>query len=463
MQQFFRKHRPDYLITLSMVVLMLLGLVIIYAVSPALAERINAGSQTGVLDHNHFMYRQLGYLGIGILAFILTAFMPLEFWRKYRMQILVAGVALSALLVILPSALTISVNGATRWINLGFISFQPAELLKFGLVVFMAGFLATRIKQNSVDNRDETLIPLLIVLGLLAFLVVVAQKDMGTMFALLAIFLVSLFMAGVNRKHMSMIVGGILAAGVLLVITFPHRMARILTFLNPEGDPNGAGYHINQALIAVGSGGFTGKGLGQSIQAFGYLPEAANDSIFAILAEKFGFIGTILVLAIFGFLFYRIIRVMERAPTPFMRLLVAGVFGWLVAHTLVNIGAMLSILPLTGVTLPFLSFGGTSLLFIMAALGLVVNVSRYTVHGEITSLPESSSRADKRLSRLQTPKSRSPYISVRFARFSAFFLAKFRLPAITNKTLMEIEEKPNADTRGRRRLGGSRNPGISYT
>ena len=405
--QSFRRHRPDYLITLSMIVLMLLGLVIIYAVSPALAERINSTAGENSLDHNHFMYRQLGYLGIGVLAFVATAFIPLEFWRKHRLHILGLAAICSILLVILPSALTISVNGATRWINLGFISFQPAELLKFGLVVFMAGFLATRVTQNKVDSRDETLVPLLVVLGVISFLVVVAQKDMGTMFALLAIFLTTLFISGVNRKHMTMIVGGIAAAGVLLVITFPHRMARILTFLNPEGDPNGAGYHINQALIAVGSGGVSGKGLGQSIQAFGYLPEAANDSIFAILAEKFGFIGTVLVLVIFGFLFYRIIRVMERAPTGYMRLLVAGVFGWLVAHTLVNIGAMLSILPLTGVTLPFLSFGGTSLLFIMAALGLVVNVSRYTVHGTIKEeVPNANTRGGRRVRGSRYPSAR---------------------------------------------------------
>ncbi|HSX28140.1 MAG TPA: putative peptidoglycan glycosyltransferase FtsW [Candidatus Saccharimonadales bacterium] len=403
----FRRHRPDYLITLSMVVLMLLGLVIIYAVSPALAERINATGQGGNLDHNHFMYRQLGYLVIGVIAFLVTAFVPLDFWRKCRTQIFGAAVVLSVLLVLLPGALTISVNGATRWINLGFISFQPAELLKFGLVIFMAAFLSSRIREQKLDSRDETIMPLVIILGLVSLLVVVAQKDMGTMFALLAIFLVSLYMAGVNRRNMAMLIGGIIAAGVLLVVTFPHRMARILTFLNPQGDPNGAGYHINQALIAVGSGGFSGRGLGQSIQAFGYLPEAANDSIFAILAEKFGFIGTIIVLCIFGFLFFRIIRVMERAPTDYMRLLVAGVFGWLVAHTLVNIGAMLSVLPLTGVTLPFLSFGGTSLLFIMAALGLVVNVSRYTVH--------SSGK----------------------------------------------EEATNANTRRGRRLGGSRHPSLS--
>lgn len=404
---FIRKHRPDYLIIVAMVLLMLLGLVVIYAVSPALAERINATTPDSTLDHNHFMYRQLGYLGIGIAAFAAAAFVPVEFWRKFRIQILAGAVLCSILLIILPGSLTISVNGATRWLNLGFISFQPAELLKFSLVIFMAGFLASRIGQGKVNSRDETIVPLLIVLGCISVLVVVAQKDMGTMFALLAIFLVTLFMSGLAKMKFLAIFGGIVAAGILLIVTFPHRMARVMTFLNPEGDVSGAGYHINQALIAVGSGGWIGKGLGQSVQAFGYLPEAANDSIFAIMAEKFGFVGTLVVLCLFGFLFLRILKVMETAPNDYMRLVVAGVFGWLAAHTIVNIGAMLSVLPLTGVTLPFLSFGGTSLLFIMAALGLVVNISRYTVHavpGKEAENADSSSRRRLRGTRHPSPR-----------------------------------------------------------
>jgi cell division protein FtsW len=359
-------------------------------VSPALVERINSGTNDS-LDHNHFMYRQVGYLLIGVLAFLATAMIPLDFWRKHKEKLLVGAVICSLLLVILPASLTISVNGATRWINLGFVSFQPAELLKFALVVFMAGFLAHRISQGKIDSREDTFKPLLIILTAIGILVVVLQKDMGTMFAVLAIFMAALYMSGAKSKNVAGVLGLIAGAAALLIITFPHRVARILTFLNPDGDLDGAGYHINQALIAVGSGGMTGKGLGQSIQAFGYLPEAANDSIFAILAEKFGFVGTLIVLIIFGFLFLRILRVMERAPTDYMRLLVAGIFGWLVVQSVVNIGAMLSILPLTGVTLPFLSFGGTSLLFIMAGLGLVLNVSRYTVH---TSTNKESSHAD---------------------------------------------------------------------
>lgn len=395
---FVRKHRPDYLITLAMVILMLLGVVVIYAVSPALAEQVNAGNGAKV-DQNHFMYRQLGYLAMGILAFVLTAVIPLEFWRRWRVHMLAGAVGMSAILLILPHALTISVNGATRWLNLGFISFQPAELIKFGLVIFMAGFLSSRIAEHKENDRQQTIQPLLILLAIIGFLVVVAEKDMGTMFAVLAIFLITLFMAGVNRRIVAGITGLIIGGGALLVITFPHRMARILTFLNPNSDPTGSGYHISQALIAVGSGGFTGQGLGQGIQAFGYLPEAANDSIFAILAEKFGFIGTVIVLALFGFLFLRILRVIERAPNDYMRLIVAGVFGWLVAQSLVNVGAMLSILPLTGVTLPFISFGGTSLLFVMASLGLVINVSRYTVYGTGKEANHADSGSGRRLGR----------------------------------------------------------------
>jgi cell division protein FtsW len=164
-------------------------------------------------------------------------------------------------------------------------------------------------------------------------------------------------------------------------------------------DTSTTGYHIHQALIAVGSGGLTGKGLGRSIQAFGYLPEAANDSIFAIFAEKFGFVGTIAVLAIFAALLMRLLRVMDNAGNEYQRLILAGVFAWVFTHSIVNIGAMLGIFPLTGITLPFLSFGGTSLLFIMGALGLSLNASRYTVHRNSNSTHEGGDTYEDRRSR----------------------------------------------------------------
>jgi cell division protein FtsW len=171
---------------------------------------------------------------------------------------------------------------------------------------------------------------------------------------------------------------------LLLIITSPHRIDRVTTFFSPASAGDASSYHINQAAIALGSGGFFGKGLGQSVQAFGYLPEAVNDSIFAILGETFGFVGLLSILAVFGALLYRIIKVMDSTIDPKLRLVVAGVFGLIATHLVVNVGAMTGVFPLTGVTLPFLSFGGTSLLFTMVGLGLVFHISRYTTHQKIT-------------------------------------------------------------------------------
>lgn len=193
-------------------------------------------------------------------------------------------------------------------------------------------------------------------------------------------------------KRFTMIVATILIGGALAIASAGHRRARVLTFLHPENDKSGSGYHINQALIAVGSGGLFGKGLGRSVQAYGYLPEAANDSIFAIMAEKFGFVGMMAVFTIYGAMLFRILGIVSRAPNNYLRFVSGGVFAWMTVQAFVNIGAMLSIMPLTGVTLPLLSFGGTSLIFTLAALGIVFHISRYTKlgHEAATPTPERS-------------------------------------------------------------------------
>ncbi len=373
------------MIVLFMSVLMLLGLVVIYSISPALTARINSAGHD--LDQNHFMYRQVAYLGVGVLAFIATSVVPIDLWRKYQNKLLIAGLVLCLVpIVARGTALSLCTNGACRWIDLGFVSLQPAEIVKFALLIFLAGFLAARIKQGKLNSPNETLWPLAIVMGIVSLLVIVLQKDLGTGIAIFGIAVTMLYVAGLNMKYFGMAILAIGALGLIFTVTSPHRIERISTFFNGASDDSGGtGYHINQALIAVGSGGVTGKGLGRSIQAFGYLPEAANDSIFAIFAEKFGFVGTIAVLGIFAALLIRLLKVMDNAGNEYQRLLVAGVFGWVFTHAIVNIGAMLGIFPLTGITLPFLSFGGTSLLFIMGALGLALNASRYTVHRNPTS------------------------------------------------------------------------------
>lgn len=375
-----RKHRGDFMIVLFMSILMLLGLVVIYSISPALSARINSAGHT--LDQNHFMYRQVAYLAVGVMAFVAASLVPLTWWKKYQNKLLIGGLALCLVPILLKgTALSLCTNGACRWIDLGFITLQPAEIVKFALLIFLAGFLAKRISEGKLNDRHETLLPLGIILAVISLVVIVLQKDLGTGITFFGIAVSMLYVAGLNKKYFGMALLAIVGAGLLLIVTSPHRLERVATFFNGAADDaSGAGYHINQALIAVGSGGVTGKGLGRSIQAFGYLPEAANDSIFAIFAEKFGFLGTVAVMAIFAALFLRLLKVMDAAANDYHRLLVAGIFGWIFTHTVVNIGAMLGIFPLTGITLPFLSFGGTSLLFIMAALGLGLNVSRYTIH-----------------------------------------------------------------------------------
>jgi cell division protein FtsW len=184
-------------------------------------------------------------------------------------------------------------------------------------------------------------------------------------------------------RQMGAFFGALAGVGALAVAVAPHRIERLTTFLSPNNDIEGSGYHINQALIAVGSGGLFGLGLGKSVQAYGYLPEAANDSIFAIYAEKFGFIGTLLVVALFGYLLIKLAKIVQHAPNTFTRLVATGVFAWIGSHTIINIGAILGILPLTGITLPFLSYGGSSLIFIMAAVGLALNVSRYSLSDRV--------------------------------------------------------------------------------
>jgi cell division protein FtsW len=362
---------------LFMCILVLLGLIIIYAISPPLAAR-----STQDLDPNHYMYRQLLYLLIGVGAFMVAFMTPADWWRKIQGRLMISALVLGTLPFLLQATpIGLCANDACRWLDFGVISFQPAEVMKFALVIFLASFLAVRMQQGRVNDVQATLVPVSLTLLAMAVIVIGLQKDLGTGITIFGIVMTMLFVAGLSKRLLLMALGASLLLGGLFTLIAPHRIERVLTFLNhSNAAEDTAAYHINQALIAVGSGGLTGKGLGQSIQAFGYLPEAANDSIFAILAEIFGFLGTIAVLVIFAALLVRLLRIMDNSANPYYRLIMAGIFGWVFSHTIVNIGAMLGIFPLTGITLPFVSFGGTSLLFMLAAMGLALQISRYTGH-----------------------------------------------------------------------------------
>lgn len=375
-----RRHRPDMQLLLFASILALLGLIVIYAISPALIARINTGGFG--LGDNYFLYRQLAFLAAGVAAFVGAYFVPLGWWHRNSGRLMLIGIGVAILPVILGATpLASCVNGACRWIDVGFLTFQPAEFMKLTLVIFLASFLSVRIKQGKLNDLQQTLVPVGMLLLAVGVIVVGLQKDLGTGITVFGVVLSILFAAGLRVRYFMALGAIVMALGVVSIAITPHRIERVLTFVDSASSTDeGASYHINQALIAVGSGGLTGKGLAQSVQAFGYLPEAANDSIFAILAEKFGFLGTLAVLAVFAALFLRLLRTMQHTTAMYPKLIVAGGFGWIFTHTVINIGAMLGIFPLTGITLPFVSLGGTSLLCMLAVLGMIFQISRYTTH-----------------------------------------------------------------------------------
>lgn len=375
-----RRHRPDYWILILSALLLAIGLIVVYAISPALVVEKNVSG-------SYYITRQLIAVGLGVVAFGIAAVIPTEQWRRWHLPLLVLAALMTTFALLLP---TNPQYPAHRWIRVGSLSFQSVELLKFAVLVWLAALLSKGLKLGTLRDDFATLKPLLICLGVVGGVVAVVQSDFGSMAVIAAVMAAMVFVAGMPMKRLLMVlvIGGI--AAVLAISAVPYRRERITAFMHQGDTTNCAtlksGYQACQALIAVGSGGMIGLGLGRSVQAFGYLPEAENDSIFAIYAEKFGFIGVAILIGLFVAFFARIKRVMERAPDDFSRLLVTGVFAWLATQTLINIGAMIGVLPLKGITLPFISYGGTSVLFVMAAVGLVFQISRYTLY----SVPRSS-------------------------------------------------------------------------
>ncbi len=359
------------------VILLVIGLIVVYAISPGLA----AGKH---VSENYYVNKQIIAVLLGVVSFIAASHVPIVWWRRLQLP-LIAVAAVAAVAVRLFGE---RVNGAYRWIQVGGLSFQAVELVKFALLVWLAAFLADRMRQGELGNTQKTFKPLLIALILIGVVVAKLQSDLGSTGVLVVMMAAMCFIAGLPLKRVAMIAGIIAVGTILLVSTSSYRRDRLLTFMHPESDCLNTGYQACQALIAVGSGGLIGKGLGHGAQAYGYLPEAANDSIFAIMAEKFGFVGIVLLLCLFMALFARIKNVLERAPDNFSRLLITGILAWLSTQAIINIGAMIGLLPLKGITLPFISYGGTSVVFVTAAIGLVFQVSRYTTFGISTEIEE---------------------------------------------------------------------------
>lgn len=410
-----RRHRPDYRIVLIVGILMLIGLVVMYAIGPQRANALN------MPDSSTFFVKQFWSVLASIVFFAAISFVSVEFIRKHSYTGLWIGFLLCILLYLVGNVFHIdqlaqNTLGAYRWFNFGPIgTIQPSEVLKFTLLIYTAVFLGKRFREGEINNVRETILPITGVLGAALFIVAYLQKDMGTSIAIFAVVISMLIVSTVSWRIIGVILGVSLVAGVLLILIAPHRRERILTFLSSnssnlvEDDEDGRDYHIKNAMIALGSGGLLGRGIGQSVQASGYLPEAVNDSIFAILGEIFGFLGTTFVVILFGALLIRILKVSDHLEDMSLRLMVAGVFGWLAAHVIMNIASMIGLLPLTGITLPLVSSGGTSMVFIAGALGLVFHLSRYTSHQAInlSEVKNENSNSRRRVGRTRYSRSGS--------------------------------------------------------
>ena len=372
-----RKHKSDRIIAFMTFALLIAGLIVIYAIGPMRANFMKAayGSEIG---ENYFFLHQMVNVTVSAVAFIVAFKIPYEKTRKFGKWILLVGFLACALLWILAKAgsgIAKCELGACRWINLGGLgSIQPAEILKLGLVLYLAQLAAERKREGKINSSDFW-IPAGVVSVISLVFVVVLQKDLGTGAVIIGIILAIIFASGVEMKKFLFGLGIILVAGLLAVVTSAHRMERVMTFVNGEGSDN---YHIENALIAIGTGGLTGVGVGNSVQATGYLPESINDSVFAVMGETFGFVGLSLVVMAFFVLLMRILRVGEYGQDEEQRLVAVGVFAWIGTQMAVNVMAMTGLIPLTGITLPLLSYGGTSMMFVAVSLGLVAQLSCYT-------------------------------------------------------------------------------------
>jgi len=375
-----RKHKSDLVILFSTLGLLALGLIVIYAIGPMRANVLNAtyGASYGP---NDFFFGQLRSVALSLVAFFLAfKVVPYKFLRKWSKPIIILALALSALLWVLSltgSSLAKCELGECRWFQFGSLSFQPAEALKIALVIYLADFLARKKEEGVIGKWREFWVPFLIVCGAALGLVVVAQGDLGTGVALIAIMFGTLLVAGVPAKQYLLFLILVFAAAVGSVVISDHRMVRIESWWATltGGESSDSTYHIENAMLAIGTGGLFGVGVGNSVQATGYLPESINDSVFAIMGETFGFVGLMLVLGVFVAMLLRMLKVADLTTPTDQKILVVGVFSWILAQVVVNIMAMTSLVPVTGITLPLLSYGGTSMLFIVFALGLVLQVS----------------------------------------------------------------------------------------
>ncbi len=351
-----KTFRLDFQLLACVGALLIFGLIMVYD-----AAVVQAFKDYG--DKYYYIKQQLIWMGLGVFVLFFSTFINYQFLRKLSLPLLVLSLLL--LLAVFIPGLGFSAGGAHRWLNLGPVNIQPAEIIKLTSIIFFASLFEKKVRT----------FPFLSIVALVSLIVGLLQRDLGST---VVFFLTSLFIyyfAGAPAKHLLTLIPVSVIGFLVFVLSSTYRKNRVLAFLDPFADTQGYSYHIAQVLIAIGSGGFGGLGIGQSRQKFEYIPEVTTDSIFAVVGEELGFIGGICLIGLFVFLIYKGFKITQECDEPFGRLLAFGLTCWLGIQTIVNLGAMVSVFPLTGVPLPFISYGGSALLVNLVAVGILLNIS----------------------------------------------------------------------------------------
>ena len=307
----------------------------------------------------------------GVILMIVMSNINVRVFRRAAPYIFILSLVMTAL-VFVPH-IGFAYNGAARWIAFHSFTFQPAEFLKIASVLFLAAILSGYKEKNNLSARS--LIPFFVIVGLVGALLL-KQPDTGTFLVIFCALLAVYIASGAKIKHVGIILSICILAVACLAYYRPYVAARFTTFLHPAADAQGSGYQVQQALIAVGSGGIAGRGFGQSIQKFNFLPEPIGDSIFAVAGEEFGFVGTVAIIILFVFFALRGLKIGSASKDAFGRLLATGIIVLIVGQAIINIGAIIGVIPLTGIPLSFISHGGTALMFTMAEAGMILNISK---------------------------------------------------------------------------------------
>ncbi|WP_281888120.1 stage V sporulation protein E [Paenibacillus sp. YYML68] len=360
------RSAPDMYLLGSTLALLIIGVVMVYSASAVLAFR-----EFG--DSFYYLKRQALFAGLGIAAMLFTMNTDYGIWKKYsKIMLLVCFVLLIAVLI---PGIGVVRGGARSWLGIGSFGIQPSEFMKMGMIMFLSKWLSDN--QHPIKHFTKGLLPPLGLVGL-AFGFIMLQPDLGTGAVLVGASLLIIYAAGARLRHLSYFAMVGVVGFIGLVIAAPYRLKRITAFLDPWQDPLGAGYQAIQSLYAIGPGGLVGLGLGMSRQKYSYLPEPQTDFIFSIIAEELGFIGGTAVLLLFMLLVWRGLRTAITAADTFGSLLATGIVGMIAVQVIINIGVVIGMFPVTGITLPLISAGGSSLTLMLTSIGVLLNISRYS-------------------------------------------------------------------------------------